>query len=692
MTNKTKAQMFNIWDTNLTQKPKEGLKFLAAIEESVAMVSDCLNAYEWPGPINVSFKGTKKDIETEGGGHRHEQVVRNGCFMVSVKSQSATAVNMEIFVPVLIRNGMILPPSIFFTRDGDKEILSQASITDLIEANTIYYDRMLRDPYSAPLESGKMDPRIRVPRVNPMNRYSKEQIRDALKQETSAVVEPVCRKHSWMYKKVGQITLMKCSECGEECAGFADGGRSICAEVGHEFEGDVCRCCGEKKQSGSLKIQGYETVDGYRVEGVYLNLDLAEDEVARLPQVLAYETEDGFVIENQGVSDLEIWYTDDGKWAYVENDKGDWGLTDSDLITMLTTRQDNPIDEMFLRDAMDRAKKAPGDFIKVRDFAFFGRGAQGVSGERIRCNSDGTYSIWVDAEQGKSDWFPSRTEAQIRGILSDRGFDSTVIDDALEFAQDNVGKTVVVEKGWPPRLGREAQLNLPSLDELKYDPTKGDPVLDMQDYKTIVSLLGQGISPQDIVNSVAGKSRGLTLRDIEDARSMGERGLLAEKQKTADTEYDIKMDGDMYRVEGEGHIWIFGTKQEVEDFLRSKGASDQDLNGLIDGVDMFPDRGVILVVGNTIAAAVEHAKGILSKGTEFTRDDAFPSTYGKQSQAFDVALAMDILMQYSDDPEANEIRNYHHRDWQQFMQYALDFVDERDKEKFKNQMQERFGG
>lgn len=185
-----------------------------------------------------------------------------------------------------------------------------------------------------------------------------------------------------------------------------------------------------------------------------------------------------------------------------------------------------------------------------------------------------------------------------------------------------------------------------------WNPWQDDPRLkggpSLEDYKTIADLLEKGWPPERILNSPAGRKRHLEMSDIEDAKKMRQRGLVAESQQWAesampsdpDTPTDAQDFGIGYGARGEAearagewspHADLPGVPwQAVGDntpIIDVNLNERHGLNSLLPGDEAEPvartdyyrgDRGNLVNVG-TESAPAEQDRGLMD--TDYVHED-----------------------------------------------------------------------
>lgn len=127
--------------------------------------------------------------------------------------------------------------------------------------------------------------------------------------------------------------------------------------------------------------------------------------------------------------------------------------------------------------------------------------------------------------------------------------------------RDPQGEDYDYSSEWENDLSRSAgswrdPINLPSLDEIDRYPGGHGPAVTMDHYRQIAELLGKGWQDARILNSYMGKKLQLTEEDLNNARHMKRKGLLASANipdsSTDDTPTDAMDFGIGYGARGQG--------------------------------------------------------------------------------------------------------------------------------------------
>jgi DNA-directed RNA polymerase subunit RPC12/RpoP len=159
------------WDLRTRSTEGTRVKNLPeAIRQSVVATRALLNTFEFPTPPKISYTGVKK---MERSADRNS-TIGDGIVMLEAGFYTTSGVKNFIEIPVEIRNGMVVQPSVFF-HQGSMEIIAPSSINRVIAQGTFHQPQNSRGQYAAPLSPQESSswyeqqnsPGMQVYRVNP---------------------------------------------------------------------------------------------------------------------------------------------------------------------------------------------------------------------------------------------------------------------------------------------------------------------------------------------------------------------------------------------------------------------------------------------------------------------------------------------------------------------------------------------
>lgn len=124
--------------------------------EAVRYVREIFAEYQFPNSPQFSFAGMKR-AEQARAGELNEAIVT-----VEGRVHAANGANITFYVPVMVREGKLLEPSLFF-RDyndgmGVPAVIGQSAINDLVRDNSTYGHQPGREMYSPPGSGNKQTP------------------------------------------------------------------------------------------------------------------------------------------------------------------------------------------------------------------------------------------------------------------------------------------------------------------------------------------------------------------------------------------------------------------------------------------------------------------------------------------------------------------------------------------------------
>lgn len=114
--------------------------------EAVKMVRELMSQYTWPSAPKLSYTGMRR---TSVRLDQHE--VDSGVITVSGELRSPLGVEVAFDVPVEIRAGRLLEPSIMIFGNQPR-VISQSTIDSVVRDNNTYEDTPTRSIYAAPLD------------------------------------------------------------------------------------------------------------------------------------------------------------------------------------------------------------------------------------------------------------------------------------------------------------------------------------------------------------------------------------------------------------------------------------------------------------------------------------------------------------------------------------------------------------
>jgi hypothetical protein len=187
------------WDTRIQNKRK--LTVHNASAEAIQTVRDIMNNMQFPGSLKLSYAGIRR---TARGWDQTE--IKDGVITVHGQFRTQTGNHVYFDVPVEIRNGELLDPSVFI-HEGNVKVIAQSSFSEIAKDHTTYEDRPIRGIYSPPLSKQESNARaIHVETHRPgifESHASKEILRRAiqLKGRNIDVTEVKAGMPDWVKKK-----------------------------------------------------------------------------------------------------------------------------------------------------------------------------------------------------------------------------------------------------------------------------------------------------------------------------------------------------------------------------------------------------------------------------------------------------------------------------------------------------------
>lgn len=114
--------------------------------EAVELVRDILGNYTLPSKPNLGASSVR-NIKTASNNK-----LDSGVITVHAEFRTKTGVNVGIDIPVEIRDGEFIEPSVIVVA-GSPRIIAQSTFSAITESNTLYEDEPVRDMYAAPMDT-----------------------------------------------------------------------------------------------------------------------------------------------------------------------------------------------------------------------------------------------------------------------------------------------------------------------------------------------------------------------------------------------------------------------------------------------------------------------------------------------------------------------------------------------------------
>jgi hypothetical protein len=137
------------------------------IRQAVTATRDLLSEFPFPSPPDIHYMGMKS--LRMASDHR----VDDGVIMLEASFLTKSGVRNHTQIPVLVRQGQVLQPSVFLV-EGTAKVISPSAVDDLLKQGTFSHPSMPRTPFGAPLSPAESNDWRQtkkdvgpVPRVNP---------------------------------------------------------------------------------------------------------------------------------------------------------------------------------------------------------------------------------------------------------------------------------------------------------------------------------------------------------------------------------------------------------------------------------------------------------------------------------------------------------------------------------------------
>lgn len=133
------------------------------IKKAVAVVRDTFNQIgEFPIPPVIEYQSIRH-VTAAAGGTEQTPLISDGTIMLQARFLTKTGVRDSLDVPVLIREGQVVAPSVFM-HEGTMKILAPSSIRDLVARGTFTQQAPSRGIFSGPLSHNEIQQWNRIER------------------------------------------------------------------------------------------------------------------------------------------------------------------------------------------------------------------------------------------------------------------------------------------------------------------------------------------------------------------------------------------------------------------------------------------------------------------------------------------------------------------------------------------------
>ena len=192
--------------------------------KAIELVSGSLNSYRLPSKFNLGYSGIRRAMISSG-------TVDSAVVTVHAEFKTRTGVNLGIDIPVEIRNGELIEPSVFM-HNGIPKIIAQSSFDEIVKDSTIFDYLPVRAMYSAPLPRGEAktrgNDRIRHEKINTgmFNFHAaRNEIRRAINLKTDL---PINKQASeWLDGNGGAVDAREEAGQKHKATDFTKGGSHI---------------------------------------------------------------------------------------------------------------------------------------------------------------------------------------------------------------------------------------------------------------------------------------------------------------------------------------------------------------------------------------------------------------------------------------------------------------------------------
>jgi len=145
---------------------------------ALSMVRDVLSAYAIPNQPKLGYSGMRNIRKASAS-----NTIDNGVISIHAEFRTNSGVNVGIDVPVEIREGALIEPSVI-VYNGSPRVIAQSTFDTLVSNNTFYHNLNTRDMYSPPSSFDAAV--IKVQRVN-RGMFSASLEREALSSAISGL-------------------------------------------------------------------------------------------------------------------------------------------------------------------------------------------------------------------------------------------------------------------------------------------------------------------------------------------------------------------------------------------------------------------------------------------------------------------------------------------------------------------------
>lgn len=162
-------------------KRKSRLNTQNAGVQAVALAREVFDGYTLPSYPKLTYSGIR-GVHTAANSNS----VEDGVVTVHAEFRTRSGINIGLDVPIEIRDGELLEPSVV-VHEGSPRVIAQSTFDDISSRNTIYEDQPIRAMYSGPLtrdlDNNSQKHRTRLEKVNSgmfSVQGAKEAIRNAI--------------------------------------------------------------------------------------------------------------------------------------------------------------------------------------------------------------------------------------------------------------------------------------------------------------------------------------------------------------------------------------------------------------------------------------------------------------------------------------------------------------------------------
>jgi hypothetical protein len=127
-----------------TSRPKTLPECITA---AIGITRDLLAEFDFPSPPQLSYTGVK---EVKTANNERNSPVEDGVLMLVARFQTVSGVRNEIQIPVQIRQGSILQPSVFL-HNGTMSVIAPSSVKEILASGTFKQTYPAREMFSGPI-------------------------------------------------------------------------------------------------------------------------------------------------------------------------------------------------------------------------------------------------------------------------------------------------------------------------------------------------------------------------------------------------------------------------------------------------------------------------------------------------------------------------------------------------------------